>query len=94
MEVLLEREADVENWNDDRLDELSRRVEAGFEQAATKAELAAARDEISRHFGLVYKNFESVENQFGRLNDRFDKLLWGVGFVGLTIGLNIVADKV
>ena len=88
----------MESWNDERLDELSRRMDAGFEkvaeQAATKAELAAARDEISRHFGLVYKSFESVETQFGRLNDRFDKLLWGVGFVGLTIGLNILADKV
>lgn len=32
MEALLEKEGDVENWNDDRLDELSRRVDAGFKE--------------------------------------------------------------
>ena len=32
MEALLEKEGKVENWNDDRLDELSRRVDAGFKE--------------------------------------------------------------
>jgi hypothetical protein len=30
MEALLEKEGKVENWNDDRLDELSRRMDTGF----------------------------------------------------------------
>jgi hypothetical protein len=87
MEALLEKEADVESWNDERMDELSRRVDAGFEKAATKVELSAIKDEI----GL---GFDKAGREFARLNDRLDKLLWGVGFVGLTIGLNILADKV
>jgi ribosome assembly protein YihI (activator of Der GTPase) len=32
MEALLEKEGNVENWNDDRLDELSRRVDNGFQE--------------------------------------------------------------
>ncbi len=32
MEALLEKEGKVENWNDDRLDELSRRMDAGFKE--------------------------------------------------------------
>lgn len=32
MEALLEKEGDVENWNDERLDELSRRMDAGFNE--------------------------------------------------------------
>jgi hypothetical protein len=32
MEALLEKEGTVENWNDDRLDELSRRMDAGFKE--------------------------------------------------------------
>jgi hypothetical protein len=32
MEALLEKEGSVENWNDDRLDELSRRVDNGFKE--------------------------------------------------------------
>lgn len=87
MEALLEREADVENWNDERLDELSRRMDAGFDRIAAKLEGVATKKEMSPHF-------DKADREFGRLNDRLDKLLWGVGFVGLTIGLNILADKV
>ena len=47
MEALLERGTDVENWNDERLDELSRRMDAGFEKVATKVELTAVKDEMN-----------------------------------------------
>jgi hypothetical protein len=32
MEALLEKEGQVESWNDERLDEFSRRVDKGFEE--------------------------------------------------------------
>ena len=32
MEALLEKEGNVESWNDERLDELSRRMDAGFSE--------------------------------------------------------------
>jgi hypothetical protein len=32
MEALLEKEGDVESWNDERMDELSRRVDGGFKE--------------------------------------------------------------
>lgn len=87
MEALLEKEADVESWNDERMDELSRRVE----RSATKEELAAARDEIGRHFGLVYKNFESVEKQFGRLNDRIDNFAYAMLFFAFSLTAAVIA---
>lgn len=87
MEALLEREGIVENWNDERMDELSRRMDAGFERAATK-------EAMNRRFDKVDREFDKAHREFGRLNDRLDKLFYGVGFVGLTIGLNILADKV
>jgi hypothetical protein len=71
----------VESWNDERMDELSRRVDQG----ATRAELMAAREEMSRHFALVYKNFESVESQFGRLNDRIDRFGYAMIFFALSL---------
>jgi hypothetical protein len=93
MEALLEREEEqVENWNDDRLDELSRRMDAGFEKAATKEELAAARDEINRHFGLVYKNFEGVEKQFARLNDRIDRFGYAIILFAFTLSAAVIAN--
>jgi ribosome assembly protein YihI (activator of Der GTPase) len=32
MEALLEKEGTVESWNDERMDELSRRMDAGFSE--------------------------------------------------------------
>jgi len=90
MEALLERGTDVENWNDERMDELSRRMDVGFERAATKAELVAAREEINRHFALVYKNFESVEKQFGRLNDRIDRFGYAMIFFALSLTAAVI----
>jgi hypothetical protein len=86
MEALLEREGKVESWNDERMDELSRRVE----RAATKEELTAAREEIGRHFGLVYKNFESVEKQFGRLNDRIDRFGYAMLFFAFSLSAAVI----
>jgi hypothetical protein len=36
----------MENWNDDRLDELSRRIDASFERMATKEEMNQRFDEV------------------------------------------------
>ncbi|HET8815309.1 MAG TPA: hypothetical protein VFM51_10190 [Solirubrobacterales bacterium] len=81
MEALLEREGDVENWNDDRLDELSRRMDAGFEKMATKTELTGLKnemnlrfDEVSGRFGEVDRRFDEVSGRFGEVGKRFDKI--------------------
>ena len=67
MEALLEREEQVENWNDDRLDELSRRMDAGFEKAATKEEMNLRFDEVDRRFS-------KIDVQLLHINDRLDRL--------------------
>lgn len=72
----------MENWNDERLDELSRRIDG----TATKAEATSIRNEVSR-------GFDRAEHEFARLNDRLDKLFYGLGFFGLTLVLNLAADK-
>jgi hypothetical protein len=61
MEALLEKEKDVERWNDDRLDELSRRMDAGFK-------------EMREGFARVDAKFERLDAKFERIDDRFDKL--------------------
>ncbi len=86
MEALLEKEGDVENWNDDRLDELSQRMDAGFEKAATK-------EEMNLRFDKVDHNLDKADREFDRLNDRLDKLFYGLSFFGLTLVLNLAADK-
>jgi len=78
MEALLEKEGIVESWNDERLDELSRRMDAGFEKTATKEELNLRFDEVNRRFDEVdvrFSRFEgSVGSQFSQINDRLDRL--------------------
>lgn len=87
MEALLEREEQVENWNDDRLNELSRRMDAGFEQVATKAEMNQRFDEVDRNFG-------KLEHQLGRLNDRIDRFGYAMIFFGFSLSAAVLANGI
>ena len=58
MEALLEREATVESWNDERLDELSRRVDDGFK-------------EMREGFARVDRE---MKEGFAQVGDRIDRL--------------------
>ncbi|HXQ88591.1 MAG TPA: hypothetical protein VN733_03035 [Solirubrobacterales bacterium] len=74
MEALLERGTHVESWNDERMDELSRRMDAGFEKAATKEEMNLRFDEVNRRFGEAGKRFDKIDAQFLQINDRLDRM--------------------
>lgn len=67
----------VENWNDDRLDELSRRMDAGFAAAATKVELVATKNEMNLRFDEVNARLDRLEgifvSRFSHLEDRLDR---------------------
>ncbi|MGN6586985.1 MAG: hypothetical protein ACTHKT_05860 [Solirubrobacterales bacterium] len=81
MEALLEKEGTVESCNDERLDELSRRMDAGFEKvdaslekAATKVELAGLKNEMTLRFREVDRRFDEVTFGIRSLGERFDRL--------------------
>jgi hypothetical protein len=59
----------VENWNDDRLDELSRRMDAGFK-------------EMRDGFARVDARFAQVDAKFDRADAKFDKLFIAILTVG------------
>jgi len=82
----------VESWNDGRLDELSQTMKEGFAKVDKRFEQVERRFE--RVEGEMSHRFDKVDHEFGRLNDRLDKILWGVGFAGLTLGLNLLVDKI
>ncbi len=54
MEALLEKEGEVENWNDDRLDELSQTMKEGFAKSdrEMKEGFARVNDRIDKLFYL------------------------------------------
>ena len=63
MEALLEKEADVESWNDERLDELSGRVDEGFK------EMRVGFDQLGRE---MREGFGRVDREMKESFDRFD----------------------
>ena len=74
MEALLEKEGKVENWNDDRLDELSRRMDAGFKEM---------REGFARMDAKFDAKFDQVDAKFNKL---FIAIITvGGGFAATTI---------
>lgn len=71
-------EAKRTKWNDDRLDELSRRVDDGFK-------------EMREGFARIDEKFDG---RFDRLNDRLDKLIFATWTVGGGIAATAVASLV
>jgi hypothetical protein len=86
MEALLEKEGTVESWNDERLDELSRRMDAGF-------------NEMREGFATIDARFNRTDERFAQvatsedlqfLSSRFDRLqntllIIGAGLLGTVI---------
>ena len=78
MEALLEKEGEVESWNDERMDELSRRMDAGFTEMregfarveqeikalATRKEVQAIDDRI---FTLILALIVAISGIIGTL---------------------------
>ena len=81
-------ERPMDNWNDDRLDELSRHMDDGFK-------------EMREGFARIEQRFQQLEGkmstreEFGRLENRVDRLYYGcVALLILLVGNSIAATLV
>jgi hypothetical protein len=94
----------MESWNDERMDELSRRVDAGFEKTATKGGMNqrfdavnCRFDEMSQRFkedAIRSERFESkVETEFHRLTDRLDRLFYIQLFFLVSLAVALLTDQ-
>ncbi len=72
MEALLEKEGTVESWNDERLDELSSRMDEGFKEM--RAGFARVDREMKEGFARIDGKFDQLDAKFDRIDDRFDRL--------------------
>jgi len=85
MEALLEREGKVDSWNNERLDELSGRTDAGFKEM--REGFANVNQEMKEGFARIDRKFEQVATrgdlQF--LSARFDKLLFTLLVIAATL---------
>jgi hypothetical protein len=81
-----------EKWTDERLDDLSGRVDRGF--AEVKGEVRNLRTEMNERFSAVDNRFDSMNGRFDSMNGRFDSLqrTMIIGFV--TLFASIVASLI
>ena len=97
MEALLEREADVESWNDDRLDELSRRMDESAKE--TREEMrsgfnemkGAMREGFDRLERTMSEGFAETNGRISETNGRIDRLMLtllvsALGIIGALLG--------
>jgi len=70
-------ESEVSNWNDDRLDELNRRVDEGFVRVDERS--VRLEGEMKGSFAKVDREmkegFAELRGEMGQLGQRFDRLL-------------------
>jgi tetrahydromethanopterin S-methyltransferase subunit G len=78
---LLTMESKRANWNDDRLDELSRRVDDGFK-------------EMRESFARVDGKFDRVDERLDRLGERIDKLIFTMWAAGGVVAATAVVSLV
>src|SRR5690349_4954627 len=105
----LEMERPMDSWNDERLDEMSRRMDDGFKEMREGFARMVTRDEMkeliasinTRFDGVVKrfdgadKRFDGVDKRFDRLENRVDRLYYGcVALLVLLIGNAIIGNLV
>lgn len=78
MEALLEKEGKVESWNDDRLDEMSRRMDDGFR-------------EMREGFAQVDVRLDRMSD---RLGTRIDRLFYIQIVFMASLALGLLTDKI
>ena len=89
MEALLEKEGDVENWNDERLDEMSRRMDAGFK------EMREGFDRLGREMKEGFAQVDrKMDAKFLQTNERIDRLMLTLlvgtlGMIGALLGVTV-----
>ena len=96
----------MDSWNDERLDELNRRVENGFAKVdqEMKAGFARVDNEMKAGFARVDEQFEKVapreetydaigevKVELRRLNERFDRLLHALLLIAWGVAGTVLA---
>ncbi len=75
-------ETPMQSWNDDRLDELNRRVE-----------LCATKKEMNLRFDAVDRQFDEVNKRLDRIGSRLDRIMYVFMATGLGLGLTALLDS-
>jgi hypothetical protein len=81
-----------ETWTDERLDDLTKRMDKGFD--ATKVEIRDLRVDTSKGFEEVKGEVRDLRTQIGALNNRFDSMQQTMIIGFITLFVTIVASVI
>jgi hypothetical protein len=104
----LKMERRVDNWNDDRLDELSRRMDEGFKemregfaQTVSREEMkeliASINERVDRVERETKEGFKQVDQRFEQVEQRFEQVgqrFDRLYYVMITASLGLVASVI
>jgi hypothetical protein len=88
--AVAEKEAQMTEWNDDRLDEFRERVDDGFAKVDKRFERMELK--VDDGFARVDRRFEQIDLRFDALQKLLIRMAWtyGIGmlaFAGALLGL-------
>ena len=68
-----------EKWTDERLDDLSVKVDKGFSEVKTEmregfARMEALFEKIDRRFEMVDERFQKIDERFEKVDERFEAI--------------------
>lgn len=81
-----------EAWSDDRLDDLNRRVENGFNRV--DADIRELRREMNDRFDRVDARFEAMQNRFDARFDAMQRLMIQGGAVIVAALIGLIATQI
>jgi predicted nuclease with TOPRIM domain len=92
----LEMEETLDSWNDDRLDELSRRMDEGFKEmregfARVDREMKEGFARVDKRFERIDERFERIDERFERIDQRFERLLHNLVVIAWSFSGAVVA---
>jgi hypothetical protein len=90
--AVLKMERPMDSWNDERLDEMSRRMDAGFEEMREGFARMVTREEMKELIATINTRFDQVDARVDRLENRVDRLYYAcVALLVLLIGNSIAS---
>ena len=99
----MEKEGQVESWNDDRLNELSQAMKEGFAKSDRETKEGFARvdrqfekadREAFRRFDAVDRRFGKVDHELHRVHDQLDRFVYAQVFFAVSITAAVLANGI
>lgn len=84
----------MDSWNDERLDELSRRMDEGFRETREGLARMVTRDEMKELIASINGRFEKVDKRFEQVDMRFEQVASKEDIVDINARLGRIEGRI